>query len=93
MLPCEWNLNAWFIIFSLEGLEGVSILKVIFSFISAKSYGTGYVLTSAIFFFAYSLLLDPITFLNYDFNDSTTFSISIFKIEKKNRTYFQKNYT
>ena len=49
--PCEWNFDAWLIICSLDGLEGVLVVIVICSFFSPKANGTGNVFTSVIFFF------------------------------------------
>ena len=54
MFPSEWNLNAWLIICSLEGLEGlegVLVAIVMFAWISPKENGTENVFTSVTFFF------------------------------------------
>ena len=57
MFPSEWNLNAWLIISSLEGVEGVFVLIVRPSLIPPKLNWTGKVFASVNLFFLVELSL------------------------------------
>tara|TARA_Y100001968_G_C19323284_1_gene700394 strand:- start:730 stop:912 length:183 start_codon:yes stop_codon:yes gene_type:complete len=57
-VPYKSNLNAWLIICSLDGLEGLSVGIGRFSLISPKANETGNVLPSTSFFFYCSSFTD-----------------------------------